>query len=52
MGRFATPEDVANAILFLADETKSGFVNGVTLSVDGGWSADGGWDALRRSHRS
>jgi len=52
MGRFASPDDVANAILFLADDTRSGFVNGATLTVDGGWTADGSWDALRRSHRA
>ena len=50
MGRFATPEDVARAILFLADPDQSGFVNGHTLTVDGGWSADGSWERLRRSH--
>jgi NAD(P)-dependent dehydrogenase (short-subunit alcohol dehydrogenase family) len=35
------PDDVARAIAFLADGEESGFVNGHTLSVDGGWSADG-----------
>jgi NAD(P)-dependent dehydrogenase (short-subunit alcohol dehydrogenase family) len=52
MGRFATPDDVANAILFLADGTRSGFINGAALPIDGGWTADGGWESLRRSHRS
>lgn len=51
MGRFATPDDVASAIAFLANEKESGFINGHTLTVDGGWTADGGWDSLRRSHR-
>jgi NAD(P)-dependent dehydrogenase (short-subunit alcohol dehydrogenase family) len=51
MGRFAAPEDVARAILFLADPAQSGFVNGHTLVVDGGWTADGSWESLRRSHR-
>jgi NAD(P)-dependent dehydrogenase (short-subunit alcohol dehydrogenase family) len=50
MGRFAAPDDVARAIAFLADEKESGFVNGCALAVDGGWSADGGWEALRRRH--
>ena len=50
-GRFATPEDVARAILFLADPAQSGFVNGHTLVVDGGWTADGSWESLRLSHR-
>jgi NAD(P)-dependent dehydrogenase (short-subunit alcohol dehydrogenase family) len=48
MGRFATPEDVARAVAFLADPGWSGFVNGHTLSVDGGWFADGSWEGLRR----
>ena len=51
MARFARPGDVAQAIAFLADDARSGFVNGHTLSVDGGWAADGGWDALRLKHR-
>jgi NAD(P)-dependent dehydrogenase (short-subunit alcohol dehydrogenase family) len=51
MGRFATPEDVAQAIAFLADPKQSGYVNGHTLSVDGGWFGDGGWESLRRSKR-
>jgi NAD(P)-dependent dehydrogenase (short-subunit alcohol dehydrogenase family) len=51
MGRFATPEDVAGAVAFLADPELSGFVNGQCLAVDGGWSADGGWEILRLSHR-
>jgi NAD(P)-dependent dehydrogenase (short-subunit alcohol dehydrogenase family) len=51
MARFAVPEDIALAIAFLADEKQSGFINGHTLSVDGGWAADGGWDKLRREHR-
>jgi NAD(P)-dependent dehydrogenase (short-subunit alcohol dehydrogenase family) len=48
MGRFADPEDVAQAVAFLADPRQSGFVNGHTLSVDGGWFGDGGWESLRR----
>ena len=51
MGRFATPDDVAHAIAFLADERESSFVNGHALSVDGGWAADGSWESLRLSHR-
>ena len=47
MARFATPEDVARAVAFLADPAWSGFVNGHTLSVDGGWFADGSWEGLR-----
>ncbi len=48
MARFATPEDIARAVAFLADPEHSGFVNGHTLSVDGGWFADGSWESLRR----
>jgi NAD(P)-dependent dehydrogenase (short-subunit alcohol dehydrogenase family) len=52
MGRFATPEDVARAVAFLADHEQSAFVNGHTLSVDGGWFGDGGWESLRRRKQS
>ena len=51
MGRFARPEDVAEAIAFLADPLRSGFVNGVALPVDGGWVADGSWESLRLRKR-
>lgn len=51
MGRFATPDDVAHAIAFLADDRESGFVNGHTLAVDGGWSSDGSWESVRLSKR-
>lgn len=48
MGRFAKPEDIAAAVAFLADSGQSGYVNGHTLSVDGGWFGDGSWESLRR----
>jgi NAD(P)-dependent dehydrogenase (short-subunit alcohol dehydrogenase family) len=48
MGRFAAPEDVARAVAFLTDPEQSGFVNGHTLSVDGGWFGDGSWESVRR----
>ena len=51
MGRFASPDDIAQAILFLADPAKSGFINGQALAVDGGWTADGSWQSLRMRHR-
>jgi NAD(P)-dependent dehydrogenase (short-subunit alcohol dehydrogenase family) len=51
MGRFATPDDIAQAILFLADPAKSGFINGQALPVDGGWTTDGSWQSLRMRHR-
>jgi NAD(P)-dependent dehydrogenase (short-subunit alcohol dehydrogenase family) len=50
-GRFATPEDIAQAVAYLADPARSGYVNGATLSVDGGWAADGSWPALRLGAR-
>jgi NAD(P)-dependent dehydrogenase (short-subunit alcohol dehydrogenase family) len=49
MARFARPEDVAAAILFLARDGL--FVNGVSLPVDGGWTGDASWDALRLKTR-
>lgn len=51
MARFARPEDIAQAIAFLADAERSGFVNGVSLPVDGGWMADASWTRLRVSTR-
>jgi NAD(P)-dependent dehydrogenase (short-subunit alcohol dehydrogenase family) len=51
LGRFATPDDVAQAVAFLADPARSGFINGTALSVDGGWHADGSWQSLRLSTR-
>jgi NAD(P)-dependent dehydrogenase (short-subunit alcohol dehydrogenase family) len=51
MARFATADDVAHAIAFLANGRESAFINGQALAVDGGWTADGGWDSLRLSHR-
>lgn len=38
VGRLGQPEDVANAVLFLADDA-SAFINGVSLLVDGGYVA-------------
>jgi NAD(P)-dependent dehydrogenase (short-subunit alcohol dehydrogenase family) len=51
MARFASPDDVARAILFLADPAQSGFVNGHALVVDGGWTADGSWQSVRMRKR-
>jgi NAD(P)-dependent dehydrogenase (short-subunit alcohol dehydrogenase family) len=51
IGRFASADDVARAIAFLADSAQSGFINGQALSVDGGWSVDGSWESLRLSKR-
>lgn len=51
MGRFAAPEEVAAAVAFLADPARSGFINGVALPVDGGWTADASWTSLRLGKR-
>ena len=51
MARFARPEDIAQAIVWLCDSSKSGFVNGVALPVDGGWTADGSWQSLKLEQR-
>lgn len=51
MGRFARPGDVASATAWLCDGDLSGFVNGVVLPVDGGWTADGSWQSLRLRQR-
>src|SRR4029453_11023830 len=47
LGRVATPDDVAQAVVFLTDPARSGFVNGTMLSVDGGWYSDASWQSLR-----
>jgi NAD(P)-dependent dehydrogenase (short-subunit alcohol dehydrogenase family) len=52
MGRFASGEDVAAAIAWLADDALSAFVNGISLPVDGGWTADASWDSLRARTRA
>jgi NAD(P)-dependent dehydrogenase (short-subunit alcohol dehydrogenase family) len=51
MARFASPNDIAQAIAFLADARLSGYINGHALSVDGGWVSDGSWETLRLRHR-
>ena len=51
MARFATPDDVARAVAFLADPDESPFVNGHTLVVDGGWTADASWESVRLRKR-
>jgi len=38
MGRWATPEEIATGILFLATE-ESSYMTGADLRIDGGWTA-------------
>ncbi|MFJ7183991.1 SDR family oxidoreductase [Lysinibacillus xylanilyticus] len=40
--RFGKPEDLLGTLLFLADDTYSAFVTGVTIPVDGGFMAYSG----------
>lgn len=42
MRRFGKPEDLLGALLWLADDTTSGFVTGTTIPVDGGFLAYSG----------
>jgi NAD(P)-dependent dehydrogenase (short-subunit alcohol dehydrogenase family) len=42
LGRIGTPEDVANATVFLASDRAS-FITGDYLCVDGGYMAQGAW---------
>ena len=42
MGRFGVPEDLVGSVLFLLDEKCSGFITGVVLPIDGGFSAYSG----------
>jgi len=39
MGRFGTPEEVANLILFLASDAAS-YITGETVNINGGWIMD------------
>ncbi len=42
MKRFGTPDELEGALLFLCDETYSGFITGTTIAVDGGFNAYSG----------
>jgi NAD(P)-dependent dehydrogenase (short-subunit alcohol dehydrogenase family) len=42
MGRYGEPEELIGALLFLADEGASGFITGIVLPIDGGFSAYSG----------
>jgi len=42
LGRLGRPEDIANAVVFLASDRAS-FITGASLNVDGGFMAQGAW---------
>ena len=42
MGRFGEPEELLGTLQFLLDDTASGFITGVVIPVDGGFSAYSG----------
>ena len=42
MGRFGETEELADGLLFLLDDRAAGFITGIVLPIDGGFSAYGG----------
>lgn len=42
--RTGTPEDIGEAVAYLADNELSGYVTGITLTVDGGLKLPGMWE--------
>ncbi len=42
MGRFGDADELLGTVEYLLDETKSGFVTGITIPIDGGFSAYSG----------
>lgn len=37
-GRYGTPDEITGAAMFLLDESKSGYITGQTLAIDGGFT--------------
>ncbi len=37
LSQVGRPEDIGRAVVFLADETKSGFATGTDINIDGGY---------------
>ena len=49
--RYGTPDEIAQAAIFLLDPARSGYVNGQVLAVDGGFTVGGVMDGVApRSH--
>jgi NAD(P)-dependent dehydrogenase (short-subunit alcohol dehydrogenase family) len=42
MGRFGEPEELVGTLLWLVSDAASGFVNGIVVPIDGGFSAHSG----------
>lgn len=42
MGRFGEPEEILGTVTWLTDDTKAGFVTGIVVPIDGGFSAYSG----------
>ncbi len=42
MGRFGEAEELVGTLLWLVHQPSSGFVNGIVVAVDGGFSAYSG----------
>lgn len=42
MGRFGEPEEILGTLTFLTDDAKAGFVTGIVVPIDGGFSAYSG----------
>ncbi|PTE93608.1 D-mannonate oxidoreductase, partial [Staphylococcus cohnii] len=42
MGRFGEPEEILGTLYWLMDNSQSGFVTGIVVPVDGGFSSYSG----------